>query len=112
QPSDGRVLRSKLSSLADGTSDSCAPKASHRFSYQLTSGLGGDRDYQAALTPSPPDRTAGKSQAHFAAPAAAGGDGTPTMQRRRTALATLGWPSTKGRAHESRPSPHPPPPPL
>ncbi|KAJ2709678.1 hypothetical protein H4R19_004130, partial [Coemansia spiralis] len=46
--------------------------------------------YQAPQTPSPPERTAGRSQAHFSVRAV-----SPTMARRRTALATLGRPADK-----------------
>ncbi|KAJ2646472.1 hypothetical protein IWW40_005389 [Coemansia sp. RSA 1250] len=73
----------------------------HRLSYQLPSDHDTQLAYQASQTPSPPERNAAKSQAHFSG-------STPTLQRRRTALATLGWPESQPEAHFS-PPPAPPP---
>ncbi|KAJ2358544.1 hypothetical protein GGF43_000736 [Coemansia sp. RSA 2618] len=91
--------------------DGHRPAIPHRLSYQLVSSYDSDMAYQAAQTPSPPERASTKSQAHFP-----GGSGTPTMQRRRTALATLGWPGSKTlqTKHDSNAAPLPPPvpPPL
>ncbi|KAJ2451134.1 hypothetical protein EV183_003818 [Coemansia sp. RSA 2336] len=72
----------------------------HRQSYQLPSDHDAQLAYQASQTPSPPARNAAKSQAHFSG-------STPTLQRRRTALATLGWPESQPEAHFS-PPPAPP----
>ncbi|KAJ2844742.1 hypothetical protein IWW36_005063, partial [Coemansia brasiliensis] len=73
----------------------------HRLSYQLPNDHDTNLAYQVSQTPSPPERNATKSQAHFSV-------STPTLQRRRTALATLGWPESQPEAHFS-PPPAPPP---
>ncbi|KAJ2800899.1 hypothetical protein H4R20_003884, partial [Coemansia guatemalensis] len=104
---DGQVLSITSNTPQESTGGSYAPNASHRLSYQLASNHTNSQAYQAAQTPSPPDRTAGRSQARIAA-----GSGTPTMQRRRTALATLRWPSGNGKDQEDQSSSPLPPPPL
>ncbi|KAJ2612444.1 hypothetical protein H4S08_002689 [Coemansia sp. RSA 1365] len=104
QTSERHMFLLKSNTSQESAGDSCAPNASHRLSYQLTSNITSSQAYQAEQTPSPPDRTAGKPHARFGS-----GSGTPTMQRRRTALATLRWPSGNEKDQEDqRSSPSPP----
>ncbi|KAJ2762847.1 hypothetical protein IWQ57_005703, partial [Coemansia nantahalensis] len=73
-------------------------------SYHLAGGYSGDR---APQTPSPPERTLGRSQAHFSS-----GPVTPTMARRRTALAMLGRPAERDASPPLDGDDRPVPPPL
>ncbi|KAJ1761701.1 hypothetical protein LPJ58_001033 [Coemansia sp. RSA 1591] len=104
---DSHTMRSKQAGqFTNAGSDSHRPALPHRLSYQLGSDYDEDLAYQAAQTPSPPDRASTKSQAHFLS-----GSGTPTMQRRRTALASLGWPGSKlSQAHQESDAMFSPPP--
>ncbi|KAJ2372447.1 hypothetical protein IW150_004111, partial [Coemansia sp. RSA 2607] len=52
----------------------------------LVGTIDSDEAHQATDTPSPPERRGGRSQAYFSSDSR-----TPTIQRRRTALATLNW---------------------
>ncbi|KAJ2077040.1 hypothetical protein H4R24_005361 [Coemansia sp. RSA 988] len=103
---DGHVFSLRSNVSQESTGGSYAPNASHKLSYQLASNHTSSQAYQAAQTPSPPDRTTGRSQTRIDA-----GSGTPTMQRRRTALATLRWPSGNGKDQEGNSLSSPPPPP-
>ncbi|KAJ1817175.1 hypothetical protein LPJ75_001796, partial [Coemansia sp. RSA 2598] len=94
----GRAALPKMprSSSSTATETYRPPAMPHRLSYQhadsyssasasASAGVGAMRG-AAADTPSPPEKRSGRSQASFAEESR-----TPTMQRRRTALATLGW---------------------
>ncbi|KAJ2383361.1 hypothetical protein H4S02_005337, partial [Coemansia sp. RSA 2611] len=71
---DRPSMRPTPAGPAASTADSTPrPLLPHRLSYQLTSSYEADLAYQAAQTPSPPERAASKSHAHFAA-----GTSTPT----------------------------------
>ncbi|KAJ2043929.1 hypothetical protein GGH13_009703, partial [Coemansia sp. S155-1] len=86
-PTTPRMSSHNLSS-AGATSDAQRPVTPQRLSYQYAEYFNDDMPFRAADTPSPPDKTIGRAQAHFNSDL-----GTPTIQRRRTALTTLDWAS-------------------
>ncbi|KAJ2787827.1 hypothetical protein GGI15_000396 [Coemansia interrupta] len=93
-PPFGRAISPKMSRSSSSTTTETyrPPTLPHRLSYQLinnaaaAASVDSDGTNQTADTPSPPERRAGRSQAYFT-----GDSRTPTVQRRRTALATLNW---------------------
>ncbi|KAJ2829184.1 hypothetical protein GGI24_002201, partial [Coemansia furcata] len=111
-PMKPRMSSHNLSS-ASATPDTQRPVTPQRLSYQYAEYFNDDTPFRAADTPSPPDKTIGRSQAHFNSDL-----GTPTIQRRRTALTTLDWASHSitttlqpPRLSQNTLPPPPPPPP-
>ncbi|KAJ2750853.1 hypothetical protein GGI19_004858, partial [Coemansia pectinata] len=86
-PTTPRMSSHNLSSVS-ATSEAQRPVTPQRLSYQYAEYFNDDTSFRAADTPSPPDKTIGRAQAHFNSDL-----GTPTIQRRRTALTTLDWAS-------------------
>ncbi|KAJ2162138.1 hypothetical protein GGF46_000880 [Coemansia sp. RSA 552] len=94
---------------AGSSGDTRRSDTPHASSYRLSIDNDSELAYPASQTPSPPERAGRKSQSRLVDSL-----GTPTMPRRRTALATLGWPSSKGswtgKVPDAGPSqPNPPP---
>ncbi|KAJ1724821.1 hypothetical protein LPJ53_000957 [Coemansia erecta] len=92
-PPFGRGVSPKMSRSSSSTTTETyrPPTLPHRLSYQqinnTTAGaIDSDGTHQVSDTPSPPERRGGRSQAYLT-----GDSRTPTVQRRRTALATLNW---------------------
>ncbi|KAJ2729967.1 hypothetical protein IW152_005427 [Coemansia sp. BCRC 34962] len=108
-PMTPRMSSHNLSS-ASATPDAQRPIAPQRLNYQYEEYFNGDAAFRAVDTPSLPDKTIRRSQAHFSSDL-----GTPTIQRRRAALTTLDWASHSETTtlQQSRPSQNAqPPPPL
>ncbi|KAJ2509032.1 hypothetical protein IWW47_000279 [Coemansia sp. RSA 2052] len=93
-PMNSRTLSRDMASVeppVSATADAHRPAVSQRLGYQHLGYFNDDTARRAADTPSPPDKTIGRSQAYYASDL-----GTPTIQRRRTALTALDWASQSG----------------